>query len=85
MAQLQDTLIKHKRMQVQGLPADEDKSVLEARSRTFIKWINSILHREGIHAHVNNLDSDLESGVVLINLLEILAHKKWTLGRLVVC
>ena len=77
--QFQETSAMHKMVKVQSLPAKEDKSILEARSRTFVNWINSILPNE-----VKDLDSDLESGVVLIKLLEKLAQQKWTQHRLVI-
>ena len=77
--QFQETSAMHQMVKVQSLPAKEDKSILEARSRTFVNWINSILPNE-----VKNLDSDLESGVVLIKLLEKLAQQKLTQNRLVI-
>ena len=81
MQRFEETLAMRKMVQVQSLPVEEDKSILEARTRTFVKWINSLLHSKGIR--VKNLDSDLESGVVLIKLLETLAHEKRIPGRYV--
>ena len=38
--QFQETSAMHKMDKVQSLPAKEDKSILEARIRTFVNWIN---------------------------------------------
>lgn len=77
----EETLAMRKMVQVQSMPVEEDESIIEARTRTFVRWINGLLHNKGIH--IKNLDSDLESGVVLIKLLETLAHGKRIPGRLV--
>lgn len=77
--QSEETLVM--RRQVESLKVEEDEVILEARSRTFVRWINGCLHNKGIR--IQNLDSDLESGVVLIKLLETLAPEKRIPGRLV--
>ena len=77
----EESLVMQKRMQVESLPTEEDKAIVAARTRTFVTWINSHLKVKGIS--IQNLDSDLESGVVLIKLLESLAHGKRMAGRLV--
>ena len=77
----EETLAMRKMVQVESLGVEEDEAVIEARTRTFVRWINGCLHSKGIH--IRNLDSDLESGVVLIKLLETLAHGKRIPGRFV--
>jgi hypothetical protein len=81
-SQFEEVLAMRKMVQVESLGVEEDEAVIEARTRTFVRWINGCLHSKGIH--IKNLDSDLESGVVLIKLLETLAHGKRIPGRLVV-
>ena len=78
-SQFEETLAMRKMVQVESLPVEEDETVIEARTRTFVRWINGCLYSKGIH--IQNLDSDLESGVVLIKLLETLAHGKRIPGR----
>lgn len=78
-SQYEDTLAMQKMVQVESLSVEEDELILEARSRTFISWINRHLRSKGIR--IQNLDSDLESGVVLIKLLETLAHGRRIPGR----
>lgn len=80
-SQFEEVLAKRKVVQVGSFCVVEDEAILEARTRTFVRWINGHLHSKGIH--VKNLDSDLESGVVIIKLLETLAHEKRIPGRLV--
>ena len=81
-SQFEEVLAMRKMVQVESLGVEEDEAVIEARTRTFVRWINGCLHSQGIH--IKNLDSDLESGVVLIKLLETLAHGKRIPGRLVI-
>ncbi len=81
-SQFEEVLAMRKMVQVESLGVEEDETIIEARTRTFVRWINGCLHSKGIH--IKNLDSDLESGVVLIKLLETLAHGKRIPGRLVV-
>ena len=73
-SQFEEVLAMRKMVQVESMGVEEDEAVIEARTRTFVKWINGCLHSKGIH--IKNLDTDLESGVVLIKLLETLAHGK---------
>lgn len=46
----------------------------DIQKRTFTKWVNVMLKVRGMH--VNDLDTDLKNGVLLINLLEVLSQKK---------
>ena len=78
-SKFEESLVMQKRGQVESLPVEEDESILEARTRTFVTWINGHLQGKGIH--IQNLDSDFENGVVLIKLLETLAHGKRIPGR----
>ena len=80
-SQFEEVLAMRKMVQVESMGVEEDEAVIEARTRTFVKWINGCLHSKGIH--IKNLDTDLESGVVLIKLLETLAHGKRIPGRFV--
>ena len=80
-SQFEEVLALRKQVQVGSLSVVEDEVILEARTRTFVKWINGHLHSRGIR--VKNLDTDLENGVVLIKLLETLVHEKRIPGRLV--
>lgn len=80
-SQFEEVLAMRKMVQVESWGVEEDEAVIELRTRTFVRWINGCLHSKGIH--IKNLDSDLESGVVLIKLLETLAHGKRIPGRLV--
>ena len=80
-SQFEEVLAMRKMAQVESLGVEEDEAVIEVRTRTFVRWINGCLHSKGIH--IKNLDSDLESGVVLIKLLETLAHGKRIPGRFV--
>ena len=77
----EESMVMQKRVQVESLPTEEDVAIIAARTRTFVTWINSHLKEKRIT--IQNLDSDLESGVVLIKLLESLAHGKRIAGRLV--
>lgn len=45
-----------------------------AQKATFTAWMNSKLKHSG--AHVKDLFSDLEDGVILIKLMEVLSGKK---------
>lgn len=45
----------------------------DIQKRTFTRWINVMLKVRGMH--VENLDTDLKNGVLLINLLEVLSRK----------
>lgn len=46
-----------------------------ARCRTFTRWLN--LQLQGTKLHVEELEKDLASGVVLVRLLQSLStHKK---------
>lgn len=80
-SQFEEVLAMRKMVQVESLEVEEDEAVIEVRTRSFVRWINGCLHDKGIH--IKNLDSDLESGVVLIKLLETLARGKRIPGRLV--
>lgn len=46
----------------------------ERQLRVYSNWVNSKLKEADLH--VNNLPKDLENGVVLIKLLELLSGKK---------
>ena len=71
-------------MQV-GLKGGSDtasgEEVLAAQARTYLHWINLTLKRKSIK--VSDLYEDLESGVVLIRLMECLAPGKNMHGRYV--
>lgn len=51
----------------------------EARSAAFLKWINHTLKSKSLSA--SNLGKDLESGTLLINLLQCLSPGKNMPGR----
>ena len=53
--------------------------VTEARSEAFRRWINFTLRCNSIA--ISNLKNDLESGIVLINLLQCLSPGKNMPGR----
>lgn len=44
------------------------------QQNTLTKWINEHLHK--INLQINNIETDLSDGIVLIKLLEVLTNKK---------
>ena len=51
----------------------------DARTRTFIHWINHSLKSKSFK--ITNLDTDLEDGFILIRLMESLAPGKNAPGK----
>ena len=62
-----------------SLGHSKDDDSLAAQTRTTINWVNYSLKSKSLK--ITNLDSDLESGVILIKLLECLAPVKKMPGR----
>ena len=48
--------------------------LIAARRRTFTRWMN--LKLKGSKLHVDDLEKDMSTGVVLIRLLQILSPRK---------
>ena len=44
--------------------------------REYTEWINEILKNSTTNRHVDNLETDLDDGVILIKLLEVLSPEK---------
>lgn len=63
------------------LISGDSDDALALRTRTFIHWVNMSLNNESLK--ITNLDTDFESGVILIKLLEALASSKKMPGRYV--
>lgn len=63
----------------EGCRLDNGEETCPAQSRTFLYWVNLHLKRKAIR--VSDLYEDLESGVVLIKLMECLAPGKKLPGR----
>ena len=59
--------------------SEANEASLSAQARTFVYWINLSLKSKSIR--ITNLYDDLESGVVLIKLMECLASGKKIPGR----
>ena len=60
-------------------PADE--GWMEVQKRALSNWVNNKLHKAGHKTQLKDLVIDMETGIVLIKLVEGLAHgkmpKKW--------
>jgi hypothetical protein len=46
----------------------------DIQQKTFTRWVNLYLKERGMH--VDDLEQDLKSGVLLVNLLEIISDKR---------
>ena len=66
-----------KRLLLSGASVGEDW--VEVQKKTFTNWANETLKQGGLR--VTNLETDLEDGVILIKLLEMLAPGKRMPGR----
>ena len=66
-----------KRLLLPGASVKEDW--VEVQKKTFTNWANETLKQEGVR--VTNLETDLEDGVILIKLLEMLAPGRRMPGR----
>lgn len=66
-----------KRLLLSGASVGEDW--VEVQKKTFTNWANETLKQGGLK--VTNLETDLEDGVILIKLLEMLAPGKRMPGR----
>ena len=81
------TIIQHRQPRMKGDSRDDadtggvDEETFAAQARTYLHWINLTLKRKSIK--VCDLYEDLESGVVLIRLMECLAPGKNMQGRYV--
>ena len=62
-----------------GRGQESSEEIQAAQSRTFTYWINLTLKRKSLK--VSDLYDDLESGVLLIRLMECLAPGKKMPGR----
>ena len=58
-----------------------DRSWIDVQKKTFTNWTNNRL--KGTDRQVNDLQTDLDDGVILIKLLEALAPKKKMPGKCV--
>jgi hypothetical protein len=56
----------------------EKKTWVDVQKKTFTRWSNSFLRYRALK--INDLETDLDEGVLLVNLLEILSDK--SLGKI---
>ena len=74
-----DSLVMRKQLLIGGTDEASEEVHYEARTRTFVAWINSTVKERGVR--VKNLGADLENGIVLLKLLESLVPGKSFTGR----